>query len=260
LRKTSWFFAKKRDRLIALLMAGVVLLSFSVFFLFNEQTVAALCDEDSFFESLGAVGIFAGSILLFVQFWKDRLGNDLFLLKTTRNYFLLLIALVFFVGAGEEISWGQRIFGVETPQLFQKENAQHEINLHNLRVLGAFDEHGVKKTGFSELSTMNGMFNVFWIFLCILVPLGTKVWRRLSDFFTRVNVPILPMWIGILLILTYVVSKLLEPGRSRQMQHAIVEVKECGFELLLGVAGLWLFLEWRDRRLGTKLDGSPSST
>jgi hypothetical protein len=34
--------------------------------------------------------------------------------------------------AGEEISWGQRIFGLETPDWMQRHNLQHEMNLHNL--------------------------------------------------------------------------------------------------------------------------------
>jgi len=48
--------------------------------------------------------------------------------------FLLGLLFVFF--AGEEISWGQRIFEIETPHWFEKKNAQKETNLHNLRVGG----------------------------------------------------------------------------------------------------------------------------
>ena len=36
------------------------------------------------------------------------------------------------VGAGEEISWGQRIFAVAPPPFFAHHNVQGEINLHNL--------------------------------------------------------------------------------------------------------------------------------
>lgn len=34
----------------------------------------------------------------------------------------------------EEISWGQRIFGFETPELLQRYNLQKETNIHNLLV------------------------------------------------------------------------------------------------------------------------------
>lgn len=36
--------------------------------------------------------------------------------------------------AMEEISWGQRIFGIETPAALKESNVQGEINLHNLTV------------------------------------------------------------------------------------------------------------------------------
>jgi hypothetical protein len=43
-------------------------------------------------------------------------------------------ALLFFFAAGEEISWGQRIFGWETNDFFAENNYQGETNLHNLMV------------------------------------------------------------------------------------------------------------------------------
>lgn len=45
---------------------------------------------------------------------------------------LLVVATVYF--AGEEVSWGQHLFGWETPQWYQAttENRQMETNLHNI--------------------------------------------------------------------------------------------------------------------------------
>ncbi|CUH40730.1 hypothetical protein JSE7799_03465 [Jannaschia seosinensis] len=40
------------------------------------------------------------------------------------------LALMLFLIAGEEISWGQRIFGIETPETFDG-NIQNETNFHN---------------------------------------------------------------------------------------------------------------------------------
>lgn len=42
------------------------------------------------------------------------------------------LALVLFVAAGEEISWGQRLLGVETPAVLVDGNQQDELNLHNV--------------------------------------------------------------------------------------------------------------------------------
>jgi hypothetical protein len=44
----------------------------------------------------------------------------------------LLLAVGAFLIAGEEISWGQRIFGVETPEELQALNRQGEVGVHNI--------------------------------------------------------------------------------------------------------------------------------
>lgn len=41
-------------------------------------------------------------------------------------------ALAGLVGAGEEISWGQRLLGLSSPEFFSAHNVQGETNLHNL--------------------------------------------------------------------------------------------------------------------------------
>lgn len=45
-------------------------------------------------------------------------------------------ALLFFFGAGEEVSWGQRIFGWETSEAMKELNRQDETNFHNLEFGG----------------------------------------------------------------------------------------------------------------------------
>lgn len=42
------------------------------------------------------------------------------------------LAVVLFVAAGEEISWGQRLLDVETPAVLVDGNRQDELNLHNV--------------------------------------------------------------------------------------------------------------------------------
>jgi hypothetical protein len=53
-----------------------------------------------------------------------------------RGVLLLLLGLTLFhlLCAGEEISWGQRLFGFATPEAVVKHNQQQEFNLHNLRL------------------------------------------------------------------------------------------------------------------------------
>ncbi len=45
-----------------------------------------------------------------------------------------IYGLMFFMAAGEEVSWGQRIIGWESGEFFQQHNKQDETNLHNLMI------------------------------------------------------------------------------------------------------------------------------
>ena len=46
----------------------------------------------------------------------------------------MLMGMAMFVGFGEEISWGQRIFDILSPDFFSKHNLQGETNIHNLKI------------------------------------------------------------------------------------------------------------------------------
>ena len=59
---------------------------------------------------------------------------------------------MFFIAFGEEISWGQRILGIETPESLEGINDQGETNLHNL------------STG-----KANQLFQVFWLVMGVLL-------------------------------------------------------------------------------------------
>ena len=47
---------------------------------------------------------------------------------------LLGLAVFYLVCAGEELSWGQRVFGFATPEAIVERNQQQEFNIHNLKL------------------------------------------------------------------------------------------------------------------------------
>ena len=51
---------------------------------------------------------------------------------TKLRYLFLVIAVAFFLGAMEEISWGQRLFGWGTPAAIEQINFQNETTIHNV--------------------------------------------------------------------------------------------------------------------------------
>ena len=52
--------------------------------------------------------------------------------RSQHRWFFVVLAVACFYVVMEEISWGQRIFGFETPDLLKRHNLQHETNIHNM--------------------------------------------------------------------------------------------------------------------------------
>ncbi|RLA60362.1 MAG: hypothetical protein DRQ88_12905 [Epsilonproteobacteria bacterium] len=87
--------------------------------------------EDGLIEWLTFSALACSALLSFLRIKR---------LASIKNFWfvmgLLFFGLVFLFGAGEEISWGQRIFDWSVPEFFAKNNLQGETNIHNLVVGG----------------------------------------------------------------------------------------------------------------------------
>lgn len=89
-------------------------------------------DEDQLIENLQFLISFATGIVWMIAIHRARRR-----VPTERLRFFavpMLFALAFLWLAGEEISWGQRIFDIATPDLLATINAQQETNLHNIPI------------------------------------------------------------------------------------------------------------------------------
>jgi hypothetical protein len=91
--------------------------------------------------------------------------------------FLTSYALVFLFGGGEEVSWGQRLLGLETPEALREMNVQGELTLHNLAWGDSHIAHTIFGTGLAAITLL---------YLCVLPFLYRRVaWiARLTDAFT----------------------------------------------------------------------------
>ncbi len=85
--------------------------------------------EDNLLENLQVVFYGFSSILFFTISFKYFKSNKLFFI-----YFLIFGLGLLFI-TGEEISWGQRIFGISSPEVVQVNNAQGETTIHNINGL-----------------------------------------------------------------------------------------------------------------------------
>jgi len=97
----------------------------------GEYYSGVLAKEDGPIEWLTVVGLLLSCFVCIYRVVTLR--------KSKNGAFIAVwafLALVCFFGAGEEISWGQRIFDIESTEFFLQNNAQKETNLHNLVVEG----------------------------------------------------------------------------------------------------------------------------
>jgi len=131
--------------------------------------------EDGPVEWLTAImllGISLLSLYHLITLWNTK--------KTLWKLGTFLFIILFLFAAGEEISWGQRIFGVESSQFFIENNAQGETNLHNL-VVG---EKKVNKIIFSQL-----LFLVMFIYL-LITPILFRKYKWFKNLANSFAVPI----------------------------------------------------------------------
>jgi hypothetical protein len=124
---------------------------------------------------------------------------------------LIFLGFVFIFGAGEELSWGQRIFGVETPEWLEKHNKQQELNVHNL-MLGDFS---VNRRIFGTMFTL--MLASYLFFLPSLAGRFTRIGRLVERF----GLP-LPTGIQALAFLPAIIlpDLLVPSGKSDELREA----------------------------------------
>lgn len=113
-------------RLIALLIFPLFIVVYIVLYLVDRNMYLATLGEEDYLEQLTVVCFILSGAVAFVIFAHLR--------RTSAPYpwFFLAFGIACIVFAMEEINWGQRIVGVETPEFFSQHSDQNDINLHNL--------------------------------------------------------------------------------------------------------------------------------
>ncbi|MFW6039328.1 MAG: hypothetical protein ACOC9P_02500 [bacterium] len=94
------------------------------------EWMVAWTREDRLFEWSQVAVLIAIVVLLVGAGWRRTRGPHR---QKWLGVALLLGALAFFFAAGEEISWGQRILGLQTPEQLAEINTQEELSLHNVQ-------------------------------------------------------------------------------------------------------------------------------
>lgn len=198
----AWY---KKNYTQAIFYLPIILLSlFMTFRLWPFDFFLALVREDGLIEWLQFIVLVVSaiiSLLIFNLFHKTKLKIA---------YFFLFIAVIFLFLAGDEISWGQRIFHIQGYSYIIQNNTQSEITFHNQSSLAPFTWYG-----YILVSFLGG---AAW-FILILLP---KKLANLLSVFT-------PMWYCFLFFLLPLVYYLIAPPFKN---HTIGEWSEI-FELIL---------------------------
>ena len=133
---------------------------------YDKSTKTGWIQEDGLVEWLTVVALFGAvgvSVYRALQFGKQG--------RTAAKFFWWAAGFVFLFGAMEEFSWGQRVFGWESPPWFMKYNYQHETTLHNLK----FGEVNLNKLIFSK---MLGAFTALYLLVLPVLYRRTEGVRK----------------------------------------------------------------------------------
>jgi hypothetical protein len=193
------------EKLVLALVLIMLVAGFILFYtnrtLFERYTV-----EDGLIEWLTVSGLLLGSIVCLYRFIKWFKKKAWIFLAIT-----LLLGLMQFVVAGEEISWGQRIMGIKPSEFFEKNNLQHETNFHNLIV------NGVKINKVVFTFGLIAMLGIYLLILPLLYRRNEKI-KRLVDY---CGIPVPRNYQIVSFLLLFAITALLKHEKN-------AELLECG--------------------------------
>lgn len=214
------------------------MIAYGLLFILGPAATDAWVEEDRIVETLSAVALLATSIFFLLMLIKGRREKRY---GTLKQIALFGFVLLFFVAAGEEISWGQRYLGIATPPELMAENDQGELNLHNLRV-------------FDEFISFDRLAQLFWLMYGVLIPVTAALSKRAGSFLNR-YLPVMPVWVAVFLIFDQVVAwssnlvnylyPTLYTGRYYEFGAARYEVTEGVVTAIFAAGACALYLRMR---------------
>ncbi|NRA19261.1 MAG: hypothetical protein HRU05_02135 [Oceanospirillaceae bacterium] len=217
----------------------LLLILFTFIILFFE--LSFMTTEDGVVEYLSAL------------FWLIGVIFSFFVIKTKKRKFIPIIFLfVCFISLGEEISWGQRILNVSTPDFMAQANKQNELNFHNLHIFsgGSTWQHFFKTGEFNYhqlLDTQNifriGFITFFFLFpLLIRLEIGARLantagYKKPETYFT-------------IFVLFFIVgSFLITSGKTIDERHVIQEIREMSFAFFIALYFISVFYSTKEKEL-----------
>ncbi len=228
MKKNSFFY----NPIFYMAVVLYIVLGFATIGMGN-QIASYLYSEDHYFEYVGAISLLAASFMMFYAFFYAIKNRTVTKMLWVKQLAYLGLAVLFLFGGGEEISWGQRIFNIETPASLEEINKQDEITVHNITI------------NEEEIPFEFG-FDVFWGLYIVFIPL-VAVFSPPGRNFMEKFLPIVYWALGLLFIFNYLAAKVslilfaetYDFGGVPLIQ-AVQEVKESNYEFFYALVCLYL--------------------
>jgi len=165
--------------------------------------------EDGVLENTTAVLFFVIGVICLMRLLR---GRGIF----PRAFFVTngIIVVLMFFGAGEEISWGQRIFGIETNEFFAENNRQFETNLHNLTVNGV----NINKLIFGKILTL------FLVCFYLILPVAYNKSARVAGLFDRLFIPVPKLHLGLAMLAIGLVINMVPSSKKGELNEVCLGV------------------------------------
>jgi hypothetical protein len=201
-----------KSQVIATMLVSIGTMLGVVLHFTHRSLLVTLCQEDGFVESLTA-------IFYFVAFGLFLSASRLY---RYRNLWLAAFGMLFFLIGMEEISWGQRAFGMETPASLARINVQEETTLHNIEGI-----HG----------SVRALALMFVTVVCFAIPTLHLFSVPVKALLEKLHVPVFPLWATGIVVISIVLMAL-----PRFAFNAVIfEIDELG-EFALAAA--FVFFAW----------------
>ena len=196
---------------------GYLCLCLNVFFFSSllaadPGTFHALSREDYWVENLTAVWFLLAGLLLFVTALAER--------SFFRRCVYVLGGMAMVFAAGEEISWGQRIFGFATPDFLMRLNEQQELTVHNIA---------------------NKSFDYIWLNgTLILCMVTSAAFFCRKDRLVGIPLPSILLMLGFLMVISYEPAANLKEIQGSNFREYLVGVKRSLGFIVIEEKGLLL--------------------
>ena len=130
-----------------------------------------------------------------------------------------LLALAFFIGLGEKISWGQSFFDFQSPDFFVRYNIYGETNFRHLKLVN----WSMGESLFDQL------FKPIMIFYFLLLPFLYEKWSSVKKLVDQLGFPLARLYH----LVAYVMVILLCEGMAGNGSVQILEFGGCWIILLV---------------------------